>query len=109
LPTPPITEADPATWSEAFHHWALDRCVYQERWFNAIGALHRDFRDWCLDREEVPCGLATFEQLAVDAGFLLEDGFVKGLTLKRDCETYAPLKQNGERTKEEQEHLSATS
>jgi hypothetical protein len=41
-----------------------------------------DFRDWSLDREEVPCREATFERLLGDAGFLLANGFVNGLTLK---------------------------
>jgi hypothetical protein len=101
-------EADPASWSEAFHHWALDRCVYRERWFNAIWALHKDFRDWFLNREEVPCDRATFEQLVLDAGFLLEDGFVKGLTLKRDYETYEPLKTRTVREEKEQEEHFAS-
>lgn len=58
----------PEAWAEDFHHWALDNCVYCDRWSNGIAALHRDFRDWCLNREEVPCELATFERLLVDAG-----------------------------------------
>jgi hypothetical protein len=36
-----VAHHDHVAWSEGFHHWALDRCVYRERWFNGIGALHR--------------------------------------------------------------------
>jgi len=102
-----VASHDSAAWNEAFHHWALDRCVYCERWLNGIGALHRDFRDWCLSREEVPCDLATFVRLLLDAGFLLADGLVNGLTLRRDWDTYEFLKENGETTRGKQEHPSA--
>jgi hypothetical protein len=90
----------PAAWAEDFHHWALHRCVYRDRWFSGIRALYRDFRDWSLDRDEVPCSMATFERLLLDAGFLLANGMVSGLTLESDWESYNVSKKDSDARQE---------
>lgn len=106
-----IRHPSPAAWAEDFHRWALKSCVYRDRWFSGIAALHKDFRDWCLNRDEVPCSVTTFERLLLGAGFLLADGLMSGLTLKADWESYesskmardtendrVPIGQRGERS-----------
>jgi hypothetical protein len=47
-----------------------------------------------LNRDEVPCSVATFERLLYDAGLFLADGLVSGLTLKRDWESYKSSKRS---------------
>lgn len=81
-----IPAHDPAAWAEDFHRWALSNCVYRDRCFGGIGALHTDFRRWTLAHESVPCRDETFEQLLRDAGFLFADGLVYGLVLKEDLD-----------------------
>lgn len=75
---------DPFAWAEDFHKWALSKCVFRDRCFGGIWALHRDFCEWTISRESVPCRRMTFERLLADQGFLLADGFVSGLILRED-------------------------
>ncbi len=46
---------NPSAWDEDFHRWALDRCVWRDRCFGGIGALHADFSEWSVAREDVLC------------------------------------------------------
>lgn len=83
-----IPAHDAAAWAEDFHRWALSNCVYRDRCFGGIGALHTNFCRWTLDHKSVPCRDETFEQLLRDAGFFFADGLVYGLVLKQDAELY---------------------
>ena len=75
---------DPSAWAEDFHRWALARCVWRDRGFGGIGALHTDFSEWSIARDDVPCTRTTFERLLSDAGFFRADGLVSGLVLRED-------------------------
>lgn len=79
-----IPSHDPAAWVEDFHRWALNRCCFRDRCFGGIGALHMNFCDYQIARDEVPCQRSVFEALLRDAGFLFADGLVSGLILKAD-------------------------
>ena len=73
-----------SAWKEDFQRWAMVRCLYCPRDFGGIGALHRDFCDWCINHHSVPCVRAVFEQLVQMMGLLVADGLVSGLILKED-------------------------
>jgi len=75
---------DPAAWAEDFHRWPLVRCCFRDRCFGGIGALHADFCNHQIARNDVPCQRSVFERLLRDAGFLFVDGLVSGLVLKAD-------------------------
>jgi len=77
---------DPHAWAEDFHRWMLDRCAGGDRYFGGIGALYKDFRDWCIRRNEVPCTRTVFEHLLTDAGFLFAIELVSGLILQEDLD-----------------------
>lgn len=79
-----IPAHDPAAWTEDFHRWALVRCCFRDRCFGGIGALHADFCNHQIARNDVPCQRSVFERLLRDAGFLFADGLVSGLVLKAD-------------------------
>lgn len=79
-----IPAHDPAAWAEDFHRWAFGCCVYRDRHFGGIGALHTDFCQWTNAHESVPCTRMTFEALLRDQGFFFADGLVYGLLLKED-------------------------
>jgi hypothetical protein len=88
LTTAHPTSAPPAVnsfgWAEDFHRWALDHCVYRDRCFGGIGALHRDFCEWLIAHDEVPCTRQAFESLMDESGFFSVDGMVSGLILRED-------------------------
>ena len=88
-PPQPMIHA-PAAWAEDFHLWAISRCIFRGRCFGGIGALLRDFCEWQVIRDEVPCTRRTFEALLRDAGFLFADGLVSGLLLKADVLAMEP-------------------
>jgi hypothetical protein len=79
-----IPPHDPAAWAEDFHRWMLERCVWRDRCFGGIGALHTSFCEWAISSHSVPCQRKTFERLLADAGFLVADGLVSGLISKAD-------------------------
>jgi hypothetical protein len=80
-PTLPVI--DPFAWAEDFHKWTLAQCAYHDRCFGAVRGLHRDFCEWLIEHDEVPCTFDTFERLLQQVGFLIADGFVSGLVLQR--------------------------
>jgi len=88
-PPQPMLHA-PEAWMEDFHWWALTQCVFRDRCFGHVRALLRDFCEWQLIRDEVPCTRSTFEVLLRDAGFLFADGLVYGLLLKADVLAMEP-------------------
>lgn len=81
---------DPRAWAEDFQRWALARCVYRDRCFGGIGALHTDFCEWAIVSESVPCQRRTFEVLLTESGFLLAEGLVSGLFLTADLWALEP-------------------
>ena len=83
-PKPALPEVDPSAWSEDLHRWLLEQCVYRDRCFNGIWALHRDFCEWVIAHDGVPCHRPAFEQLLHGCGFLSADGMVYGLMLRVD-------------------------
>ena len=76
----------PDAWAEDFHIWALSQCVYHDRCFSGISALHRDFTNWAIAREVDTCTVETFKWLLDNAGFFSADGMVSGLILKEDLD-----------------------
>jgi len=78
-----------AAWKEDFHRWALENCVYRARCFGGVKALHNDFCDWAIARDEVPCRRKAFEWLLREAGMFFADGLVSGLILRLDFEANA--------------------
>ena len=75
---------DSRAWAEDFHRWAISRCIFKDRCFGGISSLLRDFYEWQVMRDEVPCTRRTFEALLRDAGLLFADGLVYGVLLKGD-------------------------
>jgi hypothetical protein len=85
---------DPAARAEDFHRWMLERCVWRDRCFGGIGALHTSFCEWAMSSHSVPCQRKTFERLLADAGFLVADGLVSGLISKADLWALEPSPSN---------------
>jgi hypothetical protein len=72
-------------WAMAFASWAQTACVSRPRRFTEFSALWVDFCEWCVNRDD-SCSpsRAIFDQLLRRADFLLADGLVSSLVLKRD-------------------------
>jgi hypothetical protein len=74
---------DPEEWSPEFEAWAPQACVYMERGFGGVGALHAAFCEWCIRSRSIPCTRVVFEQLLHAQGFLVCDALVSAVVLKR--------------------------
>jgi hypothetical protein len=79
-----MADHNASAWAEDFHRWALTRCVWHDRCFGGIGALHRDFCEWAIAHESPPCNRQTFERLLHEMGLLIADGLASGLVLRED-------------------------
>ena len=96
LSVTPISEnrvviQEPSFWADDFGRWALECCLFRDRCFGGVKALHNHFCDWCNAQGPPGCMLETFEALLEDEGFLLAGGLVSGLVLREDWETvHAP-------------------
>jgi hypothetical protein len=75
---------DAGQWLPEFEAWAPQACVYRERCFGGVGALHVSFCEWCVRHRSVPCTRAVFERLLDSQGFLVCDALVSGLLLRSD-------------------------
>jgi hypothetical protein len=75
---------DPTMWIPEFEVWALRECIFRDRCFGGLGALHRAFSDWCLRNHSVPCRRDTFEQLLERHGFMICELLAYGLLLRED-------------------------
>jgi hypothetical protein len=86
-------EAEPAAYEEAFHQWMQERCVFRDRAWGGVGALHRDYAIWCDHGcQDVPAGLPTFEKLLREEGFVVtEHRVVYGLLLAEDLDPGVPF------------------
>ncbi len=83
---------DISGYAEDFGRWLLAHCVFLDRCWCGVAALHRAWCDWCFLEHAVPANLPTFRALLEDEGFALtERGMVYGLLLRVDWEAaWAP-------------------
>jgi hypothetical protein len=83
-------ETETVSDSDALGLWMLARCVYRDRCWGGIGALHLDLARWCADHERpVPASRRAFVDALQEEGFAVtKDGFVYGLMLGGDLEVY---------------------
>jgi hypothetical protein len=84
-------EADPEAYESGFDRWATSRCVFQDRCWGGIGALHVDYARWCdWEGRDVPASRRTFERILLSQGLWreedLRDGLIYGLLLRADWE-----------------------
>jgi hypothetical protein len=78
-------EAEPLAYEDAFDQWARSRCVFRDRSWGGIAALHVDYARWCDQTgRDVPASRKTFEWLLRDQGLWINEGFICGLLLKED-------------------------
>jgi len=84
------TEAESAPESDALGLWLLAHCVYCDRCFGGVGALHLDLARWCADHERpVPESRRAFTaQLQAEGFAVTTDGLVYGLMLAEDWEAH---------------------
>lgn len=70
--------------------WMLARCVYRDRCWGGVGALHLDLARWCADhgRPVLASRRAFVAALQAEGFEVTADGFVYGLMLARDLEVY---------------------
>ena len=65
--------------------WISDHCVFRDRCWGAIGALHVDFAQWRADHwQPVPISRRVFEAALIAEERYIEEGFCYGLILKDD-------------------------
>jgi hypothetical protein len=83
-------EADPAAYEATLHEWVLARCVFRDRAWGGIKALHKNYVGWCDQVAlDVPAGLATFEKLLREfCSFTTKNGLVYGVLLEEDWESW---------------------
>jgi hypothetical protein len=81
-------EQDAADDSDSFGLWMLARCVYRDRAWGGVGALHLDLARWCADhRQSAPESRRVFvESLQAEGFAVTTDGLVYGLMLGEDLE-----------------------
>jgi hypothetical protein len=83
------TESEPD--SDALGLWMLARCVYRDRCWGGVGALHLDLARWCADcGRPMPASRRAFVMMLQAEGFeVTADGdFVYGLILASDWEAH---------------------
>ena len=76
--------------SDALGLWMLARCVYRDRCWGGVGALHLDLARWCADHgRPVLASRRPFVAALQEEGFeVTADGFVYGLILAEDWEAH---------------------
>jgi hypothetical protein len=79
-------EAAPEAYEDEFSRWVREQCVFLDRAWWGIGALHSAYFTWCEQTgRDVPGNLNTFKILLRDSGFAVtDDGLVYGLALVED-------------------------
>lgn len=94
-----IPAQDPEAWRAPFVEWLKSQCVYHSRGFGGLVCLHRDYCEWEIARNDVPCTRETFTTLLSEAGFLMGEirgtVLVSGLISKSDAAAHFPA-NNGE-------------
>jgi hypothetical protein len=93
-------DAPEPEYEDGFDRWAKARCVWAERGWGGVRALHSDYAAWCAGPEgaEVPCHLDTFRELLGWAGFTVSGSLVHGLMLREDLRPAKPLKAEAQPT-----------
>lgn len=80
---------DPEAWRAPFAEWLKSECVYHPRAFGGLACLHRDYCEWEIARDGVPCTGETFTALLSESGFLMGEirgtVLVSGLVFKSDA------------------------
>lgn len=84
-----VLEAEPAAYEEVLNRWLEEQCVFRDRTWGGVKALHKHYAVWCDQvARDVPASLAMFEKLLREAGCLLTgNGLVYGLLLREDWES----------------------
>jgi len=88
--TEDMSSHSPDAWREDFARWLAESCICREGrddW-TGIGALLRDFMEWCLAHDTIPCQRPTLETLLSKAGFQLQNDMAGGLLLRLDWEAH---------------------
>jgi hypothetical protein len=76
---------DPEAWEGELHQWASARCVFRDRAWGGVAALHRDYVEWSHATGNIPpATLATFQVWLAWQGFTLTGPLVYGLLLAED-------------------------
>ncbi len=83
-------EAAPGDYEDGFCRWVREQCMFVDRAWWGIGALHRDYFAWCeRTGADVPAQLTTFKILLRDSGFTItDDNLVYGLALTENFQKY---------------------
>jgi len=83
-------EQDAADDSDSFGLWMLARCVYRDRAWGGVGALHLDLARWCAAQgRALPESRRAFTAELQAEGFAVTtDGLVYGLMLGEDLEAH---------------------
>jgi hypothetical protein len=82
-----LLAGDPAAWEKELHQWTIAHCVFCDRAWGGVAALHRDYVEWSHATGNIPpATLATFREWIVWQGFTLTGPLVHGLVLAADVE-----------------------
>jgi hypothetical protein len=76
---------DPEEWIPEFESWAPQECLFIDRSFGGLTALHIAFSEWCMRNRSVPCTRYVFEHLLTNQGFHISASLVHSLVLRRDA------------------------
>jgi hypothetical protein len=76
---------DPAAWEKELHQWTKAHCIFCDRAWGGVAALHRDYVDWSHATGNIPpATFATFREWIVWQGFTVTGSLVHGLLLAED-------------------------
>ena len=81
-----LLEAEPQAYEAGVQAWLVQQCVFRDRAWGGLAALHRDYCLWCRGvGNEVPAGRRTFRGLLLAEGFAVTaHEMVYGLLLAED-------------------------
>jgi hypothetical protein len=76
---------DPKSWEAELHQWTAAHCVFRDRAWGGLAALHTDYVEWSHATGNIPpATLETFRIWAVWQGFTLAGSLIHGLILTAD-------------------------
>jgi hypothetical protein len=85
-----IPADDPDSWRGPFARWINSACIFHQRAFGGVAALHLAYCEWEIEHGGVPYNRETFVLLLEECGLLIGevDGLllVSGLTFRNDLE-----------------------
>lgn len=81
-----LPEYAPGAWQEDLDRWLPERCLHRDGYedYGGVGSLWRDFVEWSLANNEVPCPELAFAPLLKAAGWEIVNNMVCGLFLRED-------------------------